>query len=271
VVLDYTGTDRSALLALMSGAPVRAGYEKFAGGWLRQAACTLSCGASVRELHTIDFHHALARAAGLGLSPVPDCGHLRLPAGLGLPVLPDRYCLIHPGTAREEKFWPASSWSALLNHLHGQHGLPIVLTGGDWEYERQHIAEILSGTGVPVMDLRGTLSLPQWAGVTAGARLAITVDTAAMHVASAFRIPQVALFGPTNPWHWAPRQTGAAVLRAGAAPGLPMNPKQSGGRMESLLWQTAAEAVDALLAASGSPQTAGHPEPPVATRTQSVG
>ena len=247
LVLDFTGTDRSALLSLISGAPVRAGYGKFAGGLLRSIACTVTCEAPVRELHTIDFHHALAAAAGLPVATVPDAGHLARPAGLKRPDLPDGYVLVHPGTAREEKFWPTAHWASLLDDLHCRHGVPIVLTGGNWEFEQQHLAGILSATTAPVLDLSGKLNLLQLAAAIAGARLAITVDTAAMHIASSFRLPQIALFGPTNPFHWAPRHPGAAVLQSGVPEGTPWRPKQAGSPMSGLAWEKVAAAAQRFL------------------------
>lgn len=250
IVLDYTGTDRSALLSMVSGAPVRAGYARTSlKGW-RRFSCTETCGISVRENHTIDFHHALARSAGLILPEVPDAGHLTIPAGNNnSPALPGRYILVHPGTAREEKFWPPEQWAALLDHLHLQHGLPIMLTGGDWSFEQEQITRILSLTRAPVQNLRGTLTLPGLARIIAGAALAVTVDTAAMHLAASFRVPQVALFGPTNPYHWAPRHDRAVVLQAGFPANSPLVPKRSGRPISELDWPSVAAAADRLLEA----------------------
>jgi len=39
------------------------------------------------------------------------------------------------------------------------------------------------------------------------------VDSAPMHLASASRTPQVILFGPTNPFHWRPRESPALILQ----------------------------------------------------------
>ena len=252
MVLDFTGTDRSALLSLVSGAAVRAGYGKFADSFFRRWACTVTCQAPVRDLHTIDFHHSLAQAAGLDVPVVPDAGHLTLPRELGLPPLPDNYILVHPGTARDEKFWPPGHWSALLDYWHARHGVPLVLTGGGWDFERKHIAAILSGTKAPVLDLREKLNLPQLAGVIAGAKLAVTVDTAAMHMAAAFQVPQVALFGPTNPFHWAPRHARAIVLQSGVEPSAASLAKQAGAPMDGLAVATVAAAADRLLDGAGS-------------------
>ena len=130
--------------------------------------------------------------------------------------------------------------------------MPLILTGGGWDFERNQIAKILALTKAPVLDLSGKLGLEQLAGTIAGARLAVTVDTAAMHLAAAFLVPQVALFGPTNPFHWAPRQPNAIVLQSGVPEGEPPMPRQVGGPMSQLPWQTVAAAADRLLGSAGS-------------------
>jgi ADP-heptose:LPS heptosyltransferase len=48
----------------------------------------------------------------------------------------------------------------------------------------------------------------------------VGVDSMAMHLAAMFERPQVALFGPTNPFHWRPRHDRALVL--GSESPLPM-------------------------------------------------
>jgi ADP-heptose:LPS heptosyltransferase len=68
-----------------------------------------------------------------------------------------------------------------------------------------------------VVDLSGQLDLLTLAGVIEEARLLVTVDSAPMHLASASRTPQVILFGPTNPFHWRPRNSPAAILFGNSA------------------------------------------------------
>src|SRR5690606_23670898 len=112
--------------------------------------------------------------------------------------LPPEYALVHPGTARPEKFWPAANWADVVDRLVRRHNLPVVLTGSGNRAEMAHLAEIRAGLKVPVIDLAGTLSLPGLAAAIAGARIALGPDTAAMHLAASFRRPQVVLYGPTN-------------------------------------------------------------------------
>jgi ADP-heptose:LPS heptosyltransferase len=216
-VLDFSGTDRSASLALVTRAPVRAGYTKDMRNRLKKKAWNVLCDASVRELHTIDFHHALVNTALAALqlqnSHVTDPGHLQLPANLELPELPIKYAVVHPGTARIEKYWPAQSWAEVITGLTAAHNLPVIITGSADPVEMAHVDEIHRSTLV-WGNLAGKLDLTQLTGVLANARIVLGVDSAAMHLAAAFHRPQIALFGPTNPYHWRPRHDRARTLLA---------------------------------------------------------
>ena len=68
------------------------------------------------------------------------------------------------------------------------------------------------------------------------AALVISCDTATVHFAAAFARPQIALFGPTNPFHWRPRHDRALVLSA-AQPDGPLTdftPRMKGAPMEGI-------------------------------------
>jgi len=53
-------------------------------------------------------------------------------------------------------------------------------------------------------DLSGRLTLGQLADVVAGAELVVSGDTGVAHLATAYAVPSVVLFGPTPPWTWGP-------------------------------------------------------------------
>src|SRR5437763_509424 len=86
------------------------------------------------------------------------------------------------------------------------------LSGGRDELERAHLAAVRQHLHTPVLDLSGQLDLLSLAALIERARLLVTVDSAPMHLASATGTPQVILFGPTNPFHWRPRKSPAAIL-----------------------------------------------------------
>jgi ADP-heptose:LPS heptosyltransferase len=252
-VLDFTGSDRSALLSIVSGAGRRVCWEKFAGTWWRRRAWNERCGALVRELHTIDFHQALVRELVPEAESVGDAGHLRKPEGVPERLVSGDYVLLHPGTARAEKFWPAASWVEVLRHVRERHGMEVVVTGGEGVEEREQVRE-MAASGVAFTDLSGKLDLRGLAAVAAGCRLAVTVDTGVMHLAASWGRPQVALFGPTNPWHWGPRHGMARVLWGEGGSGL-AEPRHRGVAMATLPAGRVCGAVDDLLRGPGGQPT----------------
>ncbi len=253
--LDFTGNDRSALLARLSGAERRIGYQRFSGG-ARALAYNAFCEASVRELHTIDFHLALvAELAGPSTSArggldvalnLPASTRARVDAIMRETGLRAPFAILHPGTARREKFWPTERWvevAASLHHL----GCQVVMTGSGTGLEAADIAWIREHATTPVIDLTGQLKLSETAALIARARLAVGVDSMAMHLAALRRIPQVVLFGPTNPFHWRPLHDRAVVLTPNQeGPVTIFEPRMSGGEMSRIAVSAVIDAVEKL-------------------------
>ena len=226
-VLDFNGADRSVFMTWLTRAPIRATYEKRARGRIREAVYTHTSGAKLRPLHTVDHMNALLDTLDLpvevadgGEEPapmvMPDAIQAGVDARLAERGLDRPFAVIHPGTARPEKYWQADRWAEVVKSL-GERDLVPVITGGTEAEERRHLDQLLDALPAdrqPVV-LAGELSLLETAAVIRRASLALGVDTAAMHLADAFRVPQVVLFGPTNPYHWRPRHAGARILLAG--------------------------------------------------------
>lgn len=229
VSLDFNGTDRSVGMSLVAGANIRAAYTKRALKFPRNLIFTHTSSASLKKLHTIDHMSALLETIGIRPGNKRETLRMEIPDILqkqSLQILRDHgiedgqpFAVIHPGTARSEKYWSASSWAAVANHLILERKLQVVITGGSDAEELAHIESIktqLTPKARPQMvDLSGKLSLPQTASVISQSQLVLGVDTAAMHLASAFEKPQLVLFGPTNPYHWRPLHDQAHVLLAG--------------------------------------------------------
>ncbi|MCB1230221.1 MAG: glycosyltransferase family 9 protein [Verrucomicrobiae bacterium] len=230
-VLDFIGSDRSVFLTWLSRAGTRATYEKRARGFWREIAYTDLCDAKLRDYHTIDHMAALLDAIGipkagdfddpLPLLVIPEGARERAGEILKERGVKGPFALIHPGTAKEEKYWRPERWAEVIRECGtGPLQLPCVITGGADAFERRHIDAIfetlksMPGVPSPVL-LAGRTSLLETAAVIDRATLALGVDTAAMHLAAAFQVPQVVLFGPTNPFHWRPRQGRARIVFSG--------------------------------------------------------
>lgn len=227
-VLDFNGSDRSVFLTWLSRANVRATYEKRARGFWRELAYNHLSHAKLRQFHTIDHMSALLDAIDVPAtdsdSPilsVPESTRERVSALLKDRGVGGPFALIHPGTAKEEKYWDPQRWAEVIRECStGPRRLPCVISGGTDRYERRHLEAILEhiatmpGVPAPII-LAGKTNLLETAAVVSQASIALGVDTAAMHLAAAFEVPQVVLFGPTNPYHWRPRQSCCRVVLAG--------------------------------------------------------
>jgi ADP-heptose:LPS heptosyltransferase len=113
-----------------------------------------------------------------------------------------------------------------------------------------HEGIIEDAVGARIRSVAGTTDLVQLCALIASADLVISCDTAAVHLAAAYRRPQIALFGPTNPFHWRPRHDRAMVISA-AQPEEPMkefNSRMKGGTMDRISTATVCRAIDTLLA-----------------------
>jgi ADP-heptose:LPS heptosyltransferase len=257
VCLDFTGTDRSALLVALSGASRRLGYQRFSGRGLRARAYTELSLASVRELHTVDFHRALVahligashpkeavEGALLQVAEDLEAGVDQLLHEVGLR---GPFAILHPGTARREKFWPAERWVSVAEHLHAL-GLQVVVTGTGSGLEREDVAHLLAHSRVPLCDLTGRLKLAEMAVLMRRARVAVGVDSMAMHLAALWKVPQVVLFGPTNPYHWRPLHEGARVLVPEVETALTVfDPRRRGAAMEQIPTQAVLGALDEVV------------------------
>jgi ADP-heptose:LPS heptosyltransferase len=126
------------------------------------------------------------------------------------------------------------------------------LTGGPSPLEQTHISDIKSKVRHRVVDLSGKTGLLTLAALIGKARLLITVDSAPMHLASASRTPQVILFGPTNPFHWRPRESPALILQGtstSTSPLIEFVPKQPRLPMNQISTEAVIDAMERLLSA----------------------
>ncbi|RJP74388.1 MAG: glycosyltransferase family 9 protein [Candidatus Zixiibacteriota bacterium] len=95
------------------------------------------------------------------------------------------------------KRWGTERFSAFCRLLLGRYGLPVVLLGSRGEMEISRA--VAAGVGERVVDLTGRVPFRTSAGLIRRSRMLISNDSSVMHVAVAYRVPSLALFGPSNP------------------------------------------------------------------------
>ena len=221
VCLDFTGNDRSAFFALLSHAPRRITFGWVKRSWHRPLAFNEFVDSSVRENHTVDHHLDLLAPLDIGRGDVPvtlnlpesagaDAARVLAQAGINGP-----YAVVHPGTARAEKYWVPGRWATVIDYCQGELGVPCLITGSRAAFEQAHLAAIRARVHTPWHDGSGKADLLALAALIRRAALLLSMDSAPVHFGAAFGTPQIALFGETNPFAWRPRHDRARVLYAG--------------------------------------------------------
>jgi ADP-heptose:LPS heptosyltransferase len=110
--------------------------------------------------------------------------------------------VVHPGAGSPARRWPADRW-AVVARAERARGHRVVITGSP--AERPLAEEVAAAAGLPASAvLAGRTDLRLLAAVVASARLVASNDTGVAHLATAFGIPSVTLFGPTPPALWGP-------------------------------------------------------------------
>jgi predicted lipopolysaccharide heptosyltransferase III len=255
--IDFTRNDRSAFLAFLSRAQRRVvSYRVRDQSKTRARLYNEFVGNRMRDMHTIDYNLALVEPVGVRNASravrlqLPQVAHekanrLRRDSKIG-----NRFIVFHPGSARIEKFWDAMRWAEVINHAGQNNDVDLVLTSGMSRLEQDHVIEIKTKTRMRIVDLSGRTDLLALAALIAQAGLLVTVDSAPMHLAAATQTPQVVLFGPTNPFHWRPRESPALILQGESAnPLTDFTPFQPRFPMSQISTEAVIGAMDSLLSA----------------------
>jgi lipopolysaccharide heptosyltransferase II len=119
------------------------------------------------------------------------------------------YAVIVPGARWETKRWPYENFGRLASKLRTKS--VIVGSASDAAIARD-IVSISNGKAV---SMAGQTDIRELISIIRGADFVISNDSGPMHIAAAFGIPVVALFGPTNPVRTGPYGEKHVVLNAG--------------------------------------------------------
>ena len=214
-------------------------------------------------MHTIDYHLALLEP--LGVQNASRRLRLDLPNNAREKAdqlrrearIDNSFIIFHPGAARVEKFWETERWTSVIDRAQSDWPIQSILTGGGSDLEQRYIGQIKAKLSQSIVDLSGRTDLLTLAALIAQARLLVTVDSAPMHFAAATQTPQVVLFGPTNPFHWRPRESLALILQGeSTTPVTEFSPGKARVSMKQISTEAVINAMSSLLPAASAAQTA---------------
>jgi len=193
IVIDAQGLMKSAVITRMARGS-RYGLDRFSA---RESLAALAYQQRVgvpRHEHAIQRTRKLF-AAVLGYSLEDDMPAYGIAGSFKAAPANDNYLVFLHGTTWTSKLWPLEYWRALVG-LAGEAGLKVRLPWGT-KAEQQRADAIAEGADhCTVLD---KLTLSEMAGMLAGAKGCVAVDSGLGHLAAALEVPTVSIYGSTDP------------------------------------------------------------------------
>ncbi len=175
----------------------------------------------------------------------------------------ERTLIVSACSSRRARNWRTERYAAVIDHAVRRHGLTVLLCGGPTDYERDMAARVESAVNVPVRNLVGTDTLPQFLALLARATVLLAPDSGPAHMATIVGTPVIGLgattrsarSGPYLSRQWCVDRYAVAALkyRGRRAEDLPWNATiEDEGAMDLIEVDSVCARLDALLAHSGS-------------------
>jgi len=206
LAFDLKGDFRSILMIYLSGSKRKIGYAIRGGGFMLTDIVDYKA-----EEHGIDKNLSLLKTVNIpNTFREPEIFLSEEDEGMGLGILDQmnvqrnkRTIGIHAGGASFYKRWPEEKFVELIALLKREREIQILIFGG--HYERDIISKIrerVKENGVFIMP---ELTLCQMAAAFKRCQVVICNDSGPMHVGIAVKTPVAAIFGPTFPDRFGPK------------------------------------------------------------------
>jgi len=198
LVINLHGGTRSAQLTAACRAALRAGFAhfRFSGLYNVRIPRAQEILGVERKVHTAEHLASAMFYLGAPIGPIPRACLFGAEAQVRRPVL-------HPIASAPEKTWPAANFRAVAEHLRRDGLQPVFICG-----PRESLAEFRDFdclAGAPLREIKSLM---------AAAPLFIGNDSGPAHIAAAFGVRSVVLFGPSDHEIWAPWKIDAVVLKS---------------------------------------------------------
>ncbi|MEA3361478.1 MAG: glycosyltransferase family 9 protein [Thermodesulfobacteriota bacterium] len=201
LAIDAQGLFRSRMLAWMSGAKQRIGFDSSEPGRFFMTKI-ISRGPNNKFMGS-EYYYLMQM---LSLSPNefnPSLIISKEDFNSGEKNIKDigikgKYAAICPFSTRPQKHWIESRWAKLGIDIQEKLELPVVILGGPGDESKgEHIRSLSYDK---MFNIAGMTTIGQSEAIIKKASLVIGVDTGLTHMGVAFDRPTIALFGPTCPY-----------------------------------------------------------------------
>jgi lipopolysaccharide heptosyltransferase I len=206
-VIDLQGLFRTASLGWLSGCRRRYGMAN-----ARECGHIFYTDKISQDsdcVHLVDYYLKIIAAAGAGDVKVEfvvaqdraaEESVKKLLTGFG--VADKKYVVFVPSSAQKNKCWPAERFAALAEKINERFGMSIIATGS--ESEKSVVEYLVNKSNVGVLNFAGLTNIKELTALLKGASLVVSNDTGPGHIAAAFSLPLVLIFGYSNPARVAP-------------------------------------------------------------------
>jgi len=213
--IDFQGLYKSSLLAALSGARRRIGFDR---GWAREEGAAMFYSERVIPTgrHVAELNYSLAERVGASRPATPKYP-LHVPAGGAASVrarlhdlgIDREYIVVGPGGSWRAKCWPAERYGQFCREFEKRNSMKMVVIHGPGE---KSIAEEAVRAAAPARPAILATTIEELMGLLAHARCVVAADSGPLHLAGALGTPVVGLFGPTNPSRNGPFVSGAVIV-----------------------------------------------------------
>ena len=204
-------TNRVHLITFLAGIPQRVGWDKKLGKLLTKRIKHTKQEGKKHELeYTLDL---LRGSLSIPIKNTDTYFPIRSKAkaaveqllkGKGVGIS-DKFIVIHPSASCLSKRWPQERFLKVIKLLRERVGFKIIVITS--ESEREFGEKLVGDSGV--IDLRGSLSIPELGALLKQAALFISNDSGPVHIAASFNTPIISIFGRNDsglsPLRWRPR------------------------------------------------------------------
>ena len=201
LVLNLHGGTRSMALTIGSRARLRAGFahHRYSFIYSHKIPRAQEILGEERPVHTAE--HIASAMFWLGV-PRQEILRAKLIADPAIEVPSNPYAVLHPFASQQAKTWPAMRFLAVAAYLKNACGWEPIFLAGPTD-DTTPFTNFRVYRNAPLKEVKALVSRAQ---------LFVGNDSGPAHVAASFGIPEVVLFGPSDPVTWSPWRTEARVL-----------------------------------------------------------
>ena len=204
---------RGAVVAWLARIPYRLGYDAQHGSWfLTWAASHIRKGIkheTENHLEVLEPWGFSTADTSLTLAPPEEAVSSLEEKMADQDIAKGKYYVVCPLGSYERKNMPLPMAAQLIRELNSR--LPVYLIGGNKE-KIDLMGYAQAGKINEGHVLAGTLNLQELTVFIQNAAGMASVDTGPMHIAQAVNCPTVAIFGPTDPKVWGPRNANSSYI-----------------------------------------------------------